>query len=81
MCRNISCAHRGARKVINALEERLGIEPGAETDDGKFEFETAECLATCDGAPTMQINYEDFYNVTPESAVELVDRAPSAARR
>jgi NADH-quinone oxidoreductase subunit E len=74
VCRNVSCAHRGAYKVINALKERLAIEPGAVTDDGRFEFEMAECLATCDGAPTMQINYEDFYDVTPERAVELVDR-------
>jgi NADH-quinone oxidoreductase subunit E len=74
VCRNVSCAHRGAFKVINALKERLAIEPGDVTDDGRFEFEMAECLATCDGAPTMQINYEDFYDVTPERAVELVDR-------
>ena len=74
VCRNVSCAHRGAFRVINALTERLAIEPGAVTDDGRFEFEMAECLATCDGAPTMQINYEDFYDVTPERAIELVDR-------
>jgi len=74
VCRNVSCAHRGAYKVVNALSERLEIEPGAMTSDGKFELEVAECLATCDGAPSMQINYEDFYKVTPESAVELVDR-------
>ena len=74
VCRNVSCAHRGAYKVINALSERLDVDPGAMTGDGKFELETAECLATCDGAPSMQINYEDFYNVTPESAVDLVDR-------
>jgi NADH-quinone oxidoreductase subunit E len=74
VCRNVSCAHRGAHKVINALSERLDIDPGAVTADGRFELETAECLATCDGAPSMQINYEDFYNLTPESAVDLVDR-------
>src|SRR5665809_18161 len=58
VCRNVSCAHRGAYKVINALSERLDVDPGAMTPDGKFELETAECLATCDGAPSMQINYE-----------------------
>ena len=74
VCRNVSCAHRGSYKVINALGDRLGVQPGGVTPDGKFEFETAECLATCDGAPSMQINYEDFYNVTPMEAVELIDR-------
>jgi NADH-quinone oxidoreductase subunit E len=74
VCRNVSCAHRGAHKVIDALSDHLGVDPGHVTEDGKFELETAECLATCDGAPSMQINYEDFYNATPDGAVELVVR-------
>jgi NADH-quinone oxidoreductase subunit E len=73
VCRNISCTHNGARHVIAALQERLGIEVGETTEDGKFSLEAAECLATCDGAPSMQINYEDFYGVTPEAAARLVD--------
>ena len=74
VCRNISCTHLGARRVIEALEERLGIEAGGTTADGRFSLEAAECLATCDGAPSMQINYEDFYKVTPDDALALVDR-------
>lgn len=74
VCRNIACSHLGSRKVLSALEQRLGVGVGATTPDGKFSLESAECLATCDGAPSMQINYEDFYNVTPESIIEAVDR-------
>ena len=73
VCRNISCTHRGARKILAAVQERLGVDAGETTPDGKFSFEAAECLATCDGAPSMQINYEDFYDVTPESVVKLID--------
>jgi NADH-quinone oxidoreductase subunit E len=74
VCRNISCTHLGARRIFTALEEHLGIETGGMTDDGRFSLESAECLATCDGAPSMQINYEDFYKVSPEGAVEIVDK-------
>lgn len=74
VCRNISCTHRGARRVIGALEDSLGIEVGETSADGRFTLEAAECLATCDGAPSMQVNYEDFYDVTPESAVDVVER-------
>lgn len=73
VCRNISCTHLGAHKVIEAARERLGVDPGGTTADGKFSLEAAECLATCDGAPSMQINYEDFYKVTPEEIVEIID--------
>ncbi|HVL64966.1 MAG TPA: NAD(P)H-dependent oxidoreductase subunit E [Actinomycetota bacterium] len=74
VCRNISCTHLGARRVVAALEDALGVGPGETTPDGRFSLEAAECLATCDGAPSMQINYEDFYRVTPEGAVEVVER-------
>ena len=74
VCRNISCTHRGSRAVVRALEDRLGVGPGETTPDGRFTLETAECLATCDGAPSMQVNYEDFYSVTPEDVVDIVDR-------
>lgn len=73
VCRNISCTHLGAHKVIDAAREKLGIEPGGTTSDGRFSLEAAECLATCDGAPSMQINYEDFYKVTPAEVVEMID--------
>jgi NADH-quinone oxidoreductase subunit E len=73
-CRNITCTHMGARAVIAALQDRLGIAPGETTPDGRFTLETAECLATCDGAPSLQVNYEDFYRLTPEDAVALIDR-------
>lgn len=74
VCRNIACSHRGARDVIAALEDRLGVEVGGTSADGRFSLESAECLATCDGAPSLQINYEDFYNLSPDDARALIDR-------
>ena len=74
ICRNISCTHLGARRVIEAAEEALGIEAGQITSDGKFSLEAAECLGTCDGAPSMQINYEDFYRVTPDDVRDLIEK-------
>lgn len=74
VCRNIACTHRGAREITSALEDKLGVEIGGTTGDGRFSLESAECLATCDGAPSLQINYEDFYNVTPDDARALIDR-------
>ncbi|MDQ4025237.1 MAG: NAD(P)H-dependent oxidoreductase subunit E [Actinomycetota bacterium] len=79
VCRNISCTHRGSRDVVKAFEDRLGVGVGETTPDGRFTLETAECLATCDGAPAIQVNYEDFYDVKPADAAEIVDRVESGA--
>jgi NADH-quinone oxidoreductase subunit E len=77
VCRNISCTHLGARRVIARAEEALGISAGETTPDGRFSLEAAECLGTCDGAPSMQINYEDFYKVAPDDVVELIKKIAS----
>lgn len=77
ICRNISCTHLGARRVIARAEEALGVAAGETTEDGRFSLEAAECLGTCDGAPSMQINYEDFYKVTPDDVVELIEKLKS----
>jgi NADH-quinone oxidoreductase subunit E len=74
VCRNITCTHVGARKIFAALEDHLGIATGETTPDGRFTLESAECLATCDGAPAMQVNYEDFLKMNAEEAIALVDR-------
>jgi NADH-quinone oxidoreductase subunit E len=74
VCRNLACTHLGGREVLGALEKHLGVKAGGTTSDGKFSLEAAECLATCDGAPSLQVNYEDFYRVGPDQAIELVDK-------
>ncbi|MDQ4143817.1 MAG: NAD(P)H-dependent oxidoreductase subunit E [Actinomycetota bacterium] len=74
ICRNISCTHLGARKIIADVEEHLGIDVGETTPDGKITLEAAECLATCDGAPSLQVNYEDFYDMDVEKVILLVEK-------
>jgi NADH-quinone oxidoreductase subunit E len=74
VCRTLPCQMRGASEVTGALCERLGIEAGGTTADRKVTVEEVECLAACDGAPVLQVNYENYEGVTPEQAVELVER-------
>jgi NADH-quinone oxidoreductase subunit E len=51
VCRSISCMLRGGEEVLDQVCERLGVEPGRTTADGKFTVEFAECLGVCDFAP------------------------------
>jgi len=77
VCTNTLCAALGGDAVYKKLSEHLGVgheevagEPGA---PGSIMLEHAECLAACDLAPVLQVNYEYYDRQTPESAVELVD--------
>ncbi len=75
VCRNLSCALRGAEGVIHALEQRLGIHNGEITADRRFSLEEVECLASCGTAPCMQINNSEYHeNLDVAQVMALVDR-------
>jgi NADH-quinone oxidoreductase subunit E len=84
VCTNTLCAALGGDAIYDRLTTKLGIgheetagEPGT---PGSITLEHAECLAACDLAPVLQVNYEYFDNQTVESAEELVDALRSGVR-
>lgn len=72
ICTNPSCSVRGARDLYQRASELLG--PGAEriTDDGIFTLEEEECLAACDAAPVVTVNYVNYDRVTPEQLERMI---------
>ena len=78
VCRNLSCALRGAEQILGAIEDRLGIANGEQTSDGRFELEEVECLGSCGTAPVMQVNNEQYHeNLDVARAMALIDRLTS----
>lgn len=74
VCTNLSCSLVGADRILACLKQRLGIDVGETTADGKFSLDQVECLASCGTAPMMQINDDYWENLTPELTLEIVDR-------
>jgi len=75
VCRNLSCALRGAEDILRALEARLGIRGGQRTADGRFSLEEVECLASCGTAPCLQVNNEEYHeNLDVPRALALIER-------
>ena len=77
VCTNTLCAALGGDEIYARLRKRLGVgheeTAGRPGSKGSITLEHAECLAACDLAPVLQVNYEFYDNQTPESAVALVD--------
>ncbi|MBI3624689.1 MAG: NADH-quinone oxidoreductase subunit NuoE [Candidatus Rokubacteria bacterium] len=70
VCHNLTCHLLGARRVLAYLKERLGVEVGGTTPDGKVTLLSVECLCACEMAPMMQVDDRYEGHLTPE----LVDR-------
>ena len=73
ICRSLPCMLRGGDELLARLSEKLGVQPGHTTTDGKVSLEFAECIGACEGAPCVLINDEHRVNITPDSLVGLLD--------
>ena len=77
VCTNTLCAVMGGDAIFDRLKDHLDVgndETTAEGPGGRsVTLEHIECNAACDYAPVMMVNWEFMDNMTPASAVELVD--------
>ena len=61
VCTNTLCGILGGEEIFDALTDELGVGHNETTADGTITLEHAECLAACDYAPVVTVNYE-FYD-------------------
>jgi NADH-quinone oxidoreductase subunit E len=66
VCTNVSCMINDSDRIVDYLEQRLGISLGETTEDGRFTLKEVECLGACGGAPMFQIGRQYYENLTPE---------------
>ena len=71
LCDSISCWLMGYEGIRDHLQERLGIQYGQTTSDGKFTLLPMVCLGTCDHAPAMMVGEELYRDLSPEK-VDLI---------
>ena len=74
ICRTVTCEMKGKEAIEKAIERELKIKIGETTKDRKFTVEYANCLGLCDVAPAMSINDRVFTRLTPEKAVQLLNK-------
>jgi NADH-quinone oxidoreductase subunit E len=74
VCRTLPCALRGAAQVTALLKQKLGIECGQTTADGRFTLSEVECLASCGTAPMMQVNDDYYENLTEAKIDEILGK-------
>ena len=72
VCTNTLCNVLGGQRIMAALSADLGVHHDETTADGSITLEHAECLAACDYAPVVTVDYEFYDQQDVESARELV---------
>jgi len=66
LCDSVSCWVTGFTDVHAYLRQKLGIDMGQTTPDGRFTLLPVACLGHCELAPAMMIDRTVYGNLTPE---------------
>lgn len=73
LCTNVSCLLMGCGKIAKHLKNRLGVDFGETTADGKFTLKEVECLGACANAPVFYSGKRYYENLTPEKVDEILN--------
>ncbi|MBW1827880.1 MAG: NADH-quinone oxidoreductase subunit NuoE [Deltaproteobacteria bacterium] len=73
LCLGTACYVRGIQEVANRLENELNIRVGETTEDRRFTLEAVRCLGACGLAPVMVVDEDTHGDVTPETALKIVN--------
>ncbi len=77
VCTGTACHARGAVRVLEELERRLGIGPGETTEDMAYTLLTVNCLGCCALGPVVVVD-NDYHSVVPGDADAMLARYETA---
>ena len=76
VCRSLSCEICDSRKLTDYLMNKLGIDVGETTPDGRFTLVELECLGACGTAPVAGVNETLYEELTVEKLQQIIDTLP-----
>ena len=74
VCLGTACYVKGSGDIYNKLQEKLGIEGGGCTPDGKFSLEACRCIGACGLAPVITVNDEVYGRLTVDDVDDILKK-------
>ena len=72
VCMGTACYVRGGQKVVERMEEQLGVSVGELTADGKFSIQITRCLGACGLAPVVMIDEDVHQQVNADQIGKIL---------
>ena len=74
VCMGTACYVKGSADILNKLKERLAIEVGECTEDGRFSLDACRCIGACGLAPVITVNDEVYGRLTEADIDDIIDK-------
>ncbi len=73
-CESAPCHVTGGRQVLQAIQDKLGLQPGETSEDRKWSLLMTSCLGVCSVGPVFLVDDDIYGNVTAERVAEILAR-------
>ena len=74
VCLGTACFVKGSEQILNRLKDRLKIDVGQTTQDGKFSIDATRCVGACGLAPVFTVNNEVHGKATVKKLDEVMEQ-------
>lgn len=74
VCMGTACHVRGGERVLEKLEEELGIKYGQTTEDKKFSLEMVRCIGCCALSPVIRVDERVYPRVRYNTVMDVVSK-------
>ncbi len=74
VCLGTACYVKGSGDLYDKFMEKLGVESGGCTPDGKFSLEACRCIGACGLAPVLTINEEVYGRLTVDDVDDILKK-------
>jgi len=72
VCLGTACHVRGGPRIMDKVEESLGIKTGETTPDTRFSLERVNCLGCCALGPVMVVDKDYHGKMTPAKVAAIL---------
>lgn len=73
LCRGTACHVKGAPRILDELELKIGLSEGETSSDGEYSLESVACIGACGLAPCIMINEDVKGRLTPKMVGKLFE--------
>ena len=74
MCLGTACYVKGAGAIIDRIKERIGVEVGTCSADGKCSLDATRCIGACGLAPVLTVNDDVYGKLTLDDVDAILDK-------
>ena len=72
VCLGTACYVKGSGDIIEKFKQKLGIDVGECTPDGKFSIEATRCIGACGLAPVLTVNDDVYGRLTVDDVDDIL---------